>query len=219
MFFVRFMLKRSISFLKKKIKRKIINRKLKPKNLVLEDSVILPKKYLITNPVTQIGRGTVINGTITIHGKGCVTIGRYCAIGSELRIITSNHKICYPNIQIHLQRRMGFTDNSGDPQNVNIGSASWIGDRVTFTPGSSVGVGCIVGAGSVVTKSFPDFSIIAGNPAKILRKRFNDSIAAQLVKIRWWDWPEERIKNNKLFFNTNLATLTEKNDLYKLIKS
>ena len=63
-------------------------------------------------------------------------------------------------------------------------------------PGVSIGDGAVIGSRSVVTKNVPAYAIVAGNPAKIIRKRWDDKIITQLLEIKWWDWPIERINNH-----------------------
>ena len=62
--------------------------------------------------------------------------------------------------------------------------------------GVTVGDGAGIGAGSVVTKDVEPYSIVAGNPAKLIRKRFADDQISKLLEIRWWNWSEEKIKDN-----------------------
>ncbi len=69
-----------------------------------------------------------------------------------------------------------------------IGNDVWIGDRVIIKGGITVGNGAVIGMGSIVTKDIGDYEIWAGNPAKLIRKRFSEDIVQDLVKISWWDW-------------------------------
>lgn len=79
---------------------------------------------------------------------------------------------------------------------VTIGHAVVIGEGVTILSGICIGNGAVIGAGSVVTKNIPAYSIAAGNPAKVLRYRFNAAMIEALERIRWWDWDYEFIRTN-----------------------
>lgn len=77
-----------------------------------------------------------------------------------------------------------------------IGSDVWIGANATVLDGVEIGDGAIIAAGSVVTRSIPPFAKAGGNPCHVFGWRFPQNIIARLLKIRWWDWPEEKIKQN-----------------------
>ena len=119
----------------------------------------------VFNERVEIGKGTRINGPITIKGEGNCEIGRYCAFGSDIRIITSNHSMNTANVQIKLQRRIGACDISEKGADVDIGHNVWIGDSAIILPGISIGHGAVIGAGAVVTRDVADFSVVAGCPA------------------------------------------------------
>lgn len=77
-----------------------------------------------------------------------------------------------------------------------IGNDVWIGSSVTFMPGVKVGDGVIIGSNSVVTKDVAPYTIVAGNPAREIRKRFDDETTDFLVNLRWWDLGIEKITEN-----------------------
>jgi virginiamycin A acetyltransferase len=76
-----------------------------------------------------------------------------------------------------------------------VGNDVWIGYDAIIMPGVKIGDGAIIGAKSVVTKNVPQYTIVGGNPAKIIRKRFDDDIIEKLLKIEWWNWDIEKIIN------------------------
>jgi virginiamycin A acetyltransferase len=180
---------------------------------------IKSKLRKISDPSVKVKilKGTGINTPLSIRGHGQLNIGKYVSIGKELKILTSNHLMSFPNMQVNLQNKLGFKPINGFSEQVTIDDCSWIGDRVTFLPGSSIGIGSVVGANSVVTKQFPPFQIIAGNPARIIRSRFSEPIIEQILEIRWWDWSEAKMKRNQLFFESDFTTLQSDTKLIDLI--
>ena len=81
-------------------------------------------------------------------------------------------------------------------KDTRIGHDVWIGYNATFLPGVHIGHGCVVGAQSVGTKDFPPYSIVAGNPTRLIRPRFDEEIIRGLLEIRWWDWPPDKVTRN-----------------------
>ncbi|MEI6628400.1 MAG: CatB-related O-acetyltransferase [Alphaproteobacteria bacterium] len=74
-----------------------------------------------------------------------------------------------------------------------IGNDVWIGNNVTIMQGITIGDGAIIGTNSLVTRNVEPYTIVGGNPAKLIRKRFSDKDIDALVKLAWWDWPIEKI--------------------------
>lgn len=163
-----------------------------------------------------IGKRSRINGPILVKGNNTCEIGKYCAFGFGIRIITHNHLTNRANLQDNLQRRLGFCDILSYDDPVIIGNNVWIGDAAIILPGVHIGDGAIVGAGSVVTKNIAPFAVAVGTPAHTLRQRFSQGIIKKLLEIRWWDWPEERMARNRSFFERDL-TLEPELDLSRLI--
>lgn len=77
-----------------------------------------------------------------------------------------------------------------------IGPDVWIGTEATIMPGVRLGAGSIVAAKSVVTGEHPSFAVLAGNPARMVRRRYDDATCDALERIAWWDWPVEKISRN-----------------------
>lgn len=80
--------------------------------------------------------------------------------------------------------------------NIVIGNDVWIGYKATITAGVTIGHGAIIGAGSLVTRDVPPYTIVGGNPAKEIRKRFSEPDIETLLTVNWWDWPPEKITRN-----------------------
>ncbi len=164
----------------------------------------IAKDSVIACPFT-IGDYSNIMGKAIIKGNRACRIGRYCAIGWGIHIITSHHEMSGANIQIDMQRRHGFRDIWTSNGDVQIGSNVWIGDNAVILSGIKVGDGAVIGAGSIVTHDVPPFGVAAGNPARLIKMRFSPNIIDQLLEIKWWDWQEERITRNRAFFDLDLT--------------
>jgi virginiamycin A acetyltransferase len=164
---------------------------------------------------TSIGHDTGINGAITIKGHGRVSIGACCAIGEHVTLVTDLHNTEHPNILKGLHRRHGFVE-IGEDRDIEVGPACWVGDGVTVLPGTVIGAGCVLAAGAVVRGTIMPYTIVGGVPARLLRERCSPEVAAVLVDIAWWDWPDERVARNKAFFEAKIADLTE-GDLRALV--
>jgi virginiamycin A acetyltransferase len=165
-----------------------------------QDVYVHPESALGAN--TKIGMGTNINGPayITSSKDAPVTIGKNCAIAHNLRIRARNHYLGYINLQDKFQHRHNLPALDSFKGPLVIGNNVWIGDNVIILSGVRVGDGVVIGAGSIVTKDIASYSVVAGNPARLIRMRFSDNVVRQLKNITWWDWSEEKIQNNKAFF-------------------
>ena len=134
-----------------------------------------------------------------------LVIGKFCAIAEGARFIMNgaNHAMSgfstYPfNIFGHGWEE-GFDVSTWEREvrgDTVIGNDVWIGMDAVIMPGVSVGSGAIVGARSVVTRDVPPYAIVAGDPAKVVKKRFDAKTVARLLKIAWWDWPVDKITRN-----------------------
>ncbi|PKH54183.1 Vat family streptogramin A O-acetyltransferase [Shewanella sp. Choline-02u-19] len=128
-------------------------------------------------------------------------IGKFCAIAKDVKFIMNgaNHKVdgfsTYP-FQIFGNGWEKVTPNAGDlpyKGNTEIGHDVWIGYDATIMPGVNIGHGAIVASKSVVTKDVPPYCVVGGNPAIVIKQRFEQGTIEQLLAIAWWDWPIERI--------------------------
>ena len=127
-----------------------------------------------------------------------LVIGKFCQIADSVLFLTAsaNHRrdgfSTYPFAVFH-----GAFDNApslpGPGPDTIIGNDVWIGQGARILPGACLGDGVIVGAGAVVGGQVPPYSIIAGNPARVIRQRFDGPTIARLLALRWWDWPIDHI--------------------------
>ena len=131
-------------------------------------------------------------------------IGRYTSIGHDVRlIIDMNHdyKSVYqgliPEYASNAAGKEGLGQNEKNLPHkgqILIGNDVWIGDNVTILGGNIIGDGAVVATGSIVTKDVPPYAIVAGNPARIIKYRFEKDIVDDLQKIQWWLWSPEQLK-------------------------
>lgn len=132
------------------------------------------------------------------HSPERLTIGKFCQFADGVTFITSsaNHRydgfssFPFAIFQDMDPTRPSMPDAGPD---TTIGHDVWIGQGATILPGATIGDGCIIGAKSVVSGDIPPYTILAGNPAKTVRRRFDDATIARLIEIAWWHWPIDAV--------------------------
>jgi acetyltransferase-like isoleucine patch superfamily enzyme len=174
-----------------------------------------------------VGKMSYHNGTFRISGDQNIKIGNYCAFGKNINIITSNHDYNYPSIQGTFYNYYFNNQHPGIlkiPPNkertkgdVEIGSDVWISHNVTILSGVKIGNGACIANNSVITRDVPPFAIVAGIPARVIKMRFSQEMIDFLLLVKWWEWTEDQIKRNKVFFSLNLNRINV-NDLKQVIK-
>lgn len=128
-----------------------------------------------------------------------LVIGRFCQIADGAVIVTAsaNHRhdgfSSYPFAIFGGEMTEGRPSLPGPGPDTIIGHDVWIGTRATILPGARIGAGTIIGAAAVVGGTIPPYSLVAGNPARVIRPRFDGSTVARLLDIAWWDWSIDRI--------------------------
>lgn len=125
-----------------------------------------------------------------------IEIGSFCSLANNITFyIDGNHPTStfstYPFGRIWKENKI-ITLGKEIP---TIGNDVWIGDNVTIYSGVSVGDGSVIAGNSVVTKSVPPYAIVAGNPARIKKYRFDDDTIEFLLKTKWWNLPDDIIRN------------------------
>jgi len=126
-------------------------------------------------------------------------IGKFCQIADGVMFITAsaNHRYdgisSFPFAIFDEGPTEGRPSMPGTGRDTVIGHDVWIGQGAKILPGAQIGNGVIVGAGAVVAGQVPAYSVVAGNPAKLLRRRFSEAQCEALEQIAWWAWPIERI--------------------------
>lgn len=141
-------------------------------------------------------------------------IGKYCSIATDVKFIMNggNHPTTwlttfpFPVFGHGWEVAMPSSwPNKGDTV---VGHDVWMGYAAMVMPGVTIGNGAIVATGSVVTRDVPSYTIVAGNPAQPVRKRFDDATIARLEALQWWDWDMEKVTRNvKALCNGDVAAL------------
>ena len=131
------------------------------------------------------------------------TIGNFCSIAAMTRINPGNHPM-HRATQAHFTYRASayFPSENDEAEffewrrshRVHIGHDVWIGHGAIVLPGRSIGTGAVVAAGAIVTKDVPAYTIVGGNPARPIKRRFPEAIADRLVALAWWDWDHEALR-------------------------
>jgi len=152
-------------------------------------------------------------GDIDCYEKVDLNIGNFCSIGSGFKIYSGAHPcIEYPEVvstyPFREQWQVDYPRSKMGGQ-VVIGSDVWIATDVSILEGVRIGHGAIIGAGSMVTKDVPAYTFVAGNPAEFKKIRFSYDQIEQLLKIQWWNWDDEAIKQ-AIPFMWNINKFLEK---------
>ena len=187
-----------------------------------KDTVYL--KNVIKDPTIKVGDYTYYDdfendprdfqkNNVLYHYPECnperLVIGKFCSIGCGAKFIfnSANHdmnSLCNFPFPVFFSLFGGkwakaarstydLTPHKG---NTIIGNDVWIGYDAIIRAGVTIGDGAIIGTRALVTKDVEPYTIVGGIPAKPIRKRFDDETIAELERIRWWDWDEEKIKRN-----------------------
>ena len=173
-------------------------------------------KNVIDNPNIQIGDYTIYNdfvhdpreflkNNVLYHypiNKDRLIIGKFCSIacGAKFLFNSANHKMAslstytfplfFEEWDLEKENVAQAWDQKGD---IIIGNDVWIGYEAVILSGVTIGDSAVIGCRAVVTKDVPPYTIVGGVPAKPIRKRFDEETIKELQKIKWWDWPEEKI--------------------------
>jgi len=157
------------------------------------------------NCAIELGRGTWISNGFVAKGYGRIAFGKFCAVGADVKIITSNHDMSLPTMNFVLQDKIVGRHYPSDIAPVDIGHDVWIGDNVTILAGVNIGDGAVIGAGSILTRSVGAYEVHAGVPARLVGHRFEPPLVEALLETAWWDWSEDKMRANKAFFSSPVS--------------
>ena len=128
-------------------------------------------------------------------------IGKFCAIAAETRfLMTGTHKLdaisTYPFPIFHGWEKVYDVTNLPEKGDIIVGNDVWFGYDSLVRGGVTIGDGAIIATRAVVVKDVPAYSIVAGNPAKVVKMRFDDKTIERLLRISWWNWKIEKINQH-----------------------
>jgi virginiamycin A acetyltransferase len=172
-------------------------------------------KALVESPLVEVGDYTYYDdpgdpeaferqNVLYHYGPERLVIGKYCALGQGATFIMNgaNHRMDGPSTfpfpimggawAEHFDLITGLPAR-GDTV---VGNDVWLGYQTMVMPGVRIGSGAIVAAGAVVVDDVPEYGIVGGNPARLIRKRFSDEEIERLLAVAWWDWPPEKVTRN-----------------------
>nr|WP_295946581.1 CatB-related O-acetyltransferase [uncultured Agathobaculum sp.] len=176
-------------------------------------------KNVVTDPNITVGDYTMYNdfvndprlferNNVLYHypvNRDRLVIGKFCSIacGARFLFTSANHSLrslsTYP-FPLFFEEwgldKADVTDSWDNRGDIVVGNDVWIGYEAVILSGVTIGDGAIIGTRAVVTKDVPPYTIVGGVPARPIRKRFDDRTIAVLLRLRWWDWPRERIARN-----------------------
>lgn len=187
-----------------------INKESKPQ---LQDFKKQQLKFRKKYPSYELGVGTYgLPLVYDDHDGYTLRIGSFCSIASGVKIFLGmNHRTdwitTYP-FSAFFDAASHIKNSSISKGNVTIGSDVWLCANCTILSGVNIGHGAVVGTGAVVTKDIEPYAIVAGNPAKMVRWRFDCKTRETLLKIAWWNWPlQELIKITDVLCSNNIEDL------------
>lgn len=165
------------------------------------------------------GLGTYDNGAkVWRWSKAPLVIGRYCSIAHNVNFLMDEgfHSMSqitnYPfinNLTTDTEANK-ITKSRLQKEGITVGNDVWIGINAVIMPGVKIGNGVTIAAGSVVNRDVPDYALVAGIPAKLVKMKHSDETIKKLQEIQWWEWSEKKINDNKADFYLDIEEFLKK---------
>ena len=148
----------------------------------------------------SLGYATTIGRYAELVG-GTISIGSYCSLAPHVAVYALNHPLNHLTTYIGQGLWKGELKKHQAPQSVKIGSDVWLGHGAIVLAGVEIGDGAVIGAGAVVSKNIPAFTVALGNPARVVKRRFNESVSSLLLELRWWEQAPDQLREMEELFH------------------
>ena len=151
---------------------------------------------------TVIGKWSYGNPVIYRWDNSKLKIGNFCSFGPRVKIyMGGNHRSDWittsplpaDEFSNFFTNASGIKNFTKEKRDLEIGSDVWVGGHSIILSGIKIGHGCVIGAGSVIRESLDPYSIVIGNPARIIKKRFNKQVIKKLLQYPWWELDDDKI--------------------------
>jgi phosphonate metabolism protein (transferase hexapeptide repeat family) len=159
----------------------------------------------------EIGAGSRVAGSVIGDYSYCdrmcdianARVGKFANIASFVRIGATDHPLDRASLHHFLYRSASYWDDAADDADwfarraarlAHVGHDTWIGHAAQIKPEVTVGHGAVVASGAVVTRDVAPYTIVAGVPAKPMRRRLTEAVAERMMALAWWDWDHTRLR-------------------------
>ncbi|MFB9432866.1 CatB-related O-acetyltransferase [Streptoalloteichus tenebrarius] len=172
-------------------------------------------KPVVTSPLIEVGEFTYYDdpddptafqtrNVLYHYGPEKLVIGKFCALATGVRFIMggANHRMDgpstfpFPIMGGAWAEHVDLITDLPRRGDTVVGNDVWIGYQALVMPGVRIGHGAIIASGSVVVDDVPDYGVVGGNPARLLRRRYSDEDVERLLELAWWDWPPPHITDH-----------------------
>ena len=162
--------------------------------------------YLKNDTFTRLGEGTYDNNALVYRWTNAIlNIGKYCSISYGVKFIMDDGKHYTECVSSY-----PFKNRTPQKGGITIGNDVWIGMNVIILNGVTIGNGVTVAAGAVVTTDVPDYCVVGGVPAKVIKHKCTEEEKSVMNEISWWNWSKDSIDANQADFNLPISVFINK---------